>query len=242
MLTTSDLLNSWEQGLVLSLPGRAERLLGLMGVEPETAARLSVGQRDSLLMALRRSVFSSRVVGVAVCPRCGQWLETTFDLEDVRVEAPGDPGAPIELSLDGCVVQARPPTSGDLLAVTEAGAAGEGDARMALIERCVLHSRLQDTPVPAGDLPANVLTELGVALGQADPQADVHLAFECFSCGHAWSAVFDILVFFWAELDSWCQRLLAEVHALACAYAWTEAEILALSSWRRSQYLKMVRW
>src|SRR4051812_12098188 len=101
MLATSDLLASWEQGLALSLPGRAECLLGLMGVEPEAAAWLSVGQRDSLLMALRRNVFGGRVIGVVVCPQCGQWLETTFDLEDVRVEPPGDPGAPLELSLDG---------------------------------------------------------------------------------------------------------------------------------------------
>ena len=36
-------------------------------------------------------------------------------------------------------------------------------------------------------------------------------------------------------------RLMAEVHLLAQAYGWSEAETLSLSRWRRRVYLGMVR-
>jgi hypothetical protein len=56
---------------------------------------------------------------------------------------------------------------------------------------------------------------------------------------HSWDVLFDIVSFFWAEIGAWAQRLLREVHALASAYGWREADILALSAWRRRQYLDL---
>jgi hypothetical protein len=75
---------------------------------------------------------------------------------------------------------------------------------------------------------------------QADPQADVQLALTCPACGHQWEATFDIASFFWSEIDSWAHRILREVHTLASAYGWREADILAMSPQRRQLYLEMV--
>jgi len=47
-------------------------------------------------------------------------------------------------------------------------------------------------------------------------------------------------IFFWAELAAEAKRLLREVDALARAYGWREADILALSSQRRHAYLELV--
>ena len=77
-------------------------------------------------------------------------------------------------------------------------------------------------------------------MARHDPDADVSIAFECPACGAAWLSRFDIVSYFWGELDDWAQRLLAEVHALARAYGWSEAAILALSPTRRRFYLEMV--
>ena len=52
--------------------------------------------------------------------------------------------------------------------------------------------------------------------------------------------LFDILSFFWGEIQICARRLLREVHALASAYGWTESEILSLSTTRRHAYLEMV--
>ena len=66
------------------------------------------------------------------------------------------------------------------------------------------------------------------------------LAVSCASCAHAWRASFDIVAFFWSEIDAWAERVLRDVHRLAAAYGWSEREILGLSAWRRHRYLEMV--
>jgi hypothetical protein len=46
--------------------------------------------------------------------------------------------------------------------------------------------------------------------------------------------------FFWNEINTWAYRMLRDVHALATAYGWREADIVAMSPWRRQVYLDMV--
>jgi hypothetical protein len=68
----------------------------------------------------------------------------------------------------------------------------------------------------------------------------VELSLACPDCGNAWKQDFDILSFFWAELDAWARRLLSDVHVLASTYGWTEEQTLSLSPLRRRAYLEMV--
>jgi hypothetical protein len=77
-------------------------------------------------------------------------------------------------------------------------------------------------------------------LAEADPLADVQLAVSCPSCGTRQQVSFDILSFFWTEIEAWAWRILREVHTLASAYGWHEHDILALSPRRRQSYLEMV--
>jgi hypothetical protein len=62
----------------------------------------------------------------------------------------------------------------------------------------------------------------------------------CPACQHEWLAMFDILSFFWTEIEAWAYRTLRQVHTLASAYGWREADVLAISAWRRQRYLEMV--
>ncbi len=80
-------------------------------------------------------------------------------------------------------------------------------------------------------------------MAQADPLAETRLALECPSCAHAWEESFDIAGFLWEEIEARARRIVFDVHALASAYGWTEAQILALSavSRRRALYLEMAR-
>ncbi|MEL7046258.1 MAG: phage baseplate protein, partial [Pseudomonadota bacterium] len=72
----------------------------------------------------------------------------------------------------------------------------------------------------------------------ADPQGNVELDITCPSCAEQWQSPFDIVAYLWSELEAWGQRLLGDIHALASAYGWTEAEVLAVTPWRRRQYLE----
>jgi hypothetical protein len=87
------------------------------------------------------------------------------------------------------------------------------------------------------ELPEAVVQEINRRMAEADPQADVQVTVSCAACGVAWQAMFDIASFLWGEVDRWARRMLHEVHVLASAYGWTEAEILRLGPWRRRVYL-----
>jgi len=68
----------------------------------------------------------------------------------------------------------------------------------------------------------------------------VRLDLACPSCGHLGQAIFDISAIFWAEISAQARRLLREIHLLASAYGWREADILAMSARRRQAYLEMI--
>lgn len=148
-------------------------------------------------------------------------------------------GGPVALQIDGYRLQFRLPNSLDLLAVTECQAGPP--ARRQLLERCLVAIERDSQAQPVGDLPNHVADALAERMAAADPQADVQLKVECPGCGCRWQAAFDIVSFFWSELNSWAQHTLYEVHTLAWAYGWSEAEILGLSAWRRRCYLEMVK-
>ena len=90
------------------------------------------------------------------------------------------------------------------------------------------------------ELPAEVLAGVAERMEAVDPQANAELILACPSCDHEWQALFDIAPFLYAEIRAWAHRLLRDVHTLASAYGWREADILAMSRWRRDAYLAMV--
>jgi hypothetical protein len=250
-LTAAELLNVWERGQTEPPVRQALALLAAACPEtpPDEIARLAIGRRDRLLLELRERTFGPRLVSVAACPACGERLEVEVAVRDLLVEGadaadPADgPGeASRDLEADGWHVRFRPPHSLDMLALTEGGPDRDaGAARQRLLAGCLLGARTPDGgEADAGDLPESVLLAVAGAMAAADPQAEIELALTCPACAHAWLALFDIVSFFWTEIDAWARVLLQEIHVLASAYGWREPDILALSPWRRRAYLEML--
>jgi len=221
-MLAADLLTAWDQGRSRTPAGRGQSLLAALRPEAGRRTALSVGQRDALLFDLRGELFGSGVEAVASCPGCAEQVELTF-----------------ELVHDGYTVRARPPTTADLAALEGVGSAAEG--RELLLGRCVVAALRGGTDVSPAELPESVRVELATRMAEADPQADTRLVLTCPGCGRTWDATFDIVSFLWQELDTEARRLVREVHGLASAYGWPEAEILAMSPARRSLYLEMIR-
>ena len=109
-----------------------------------------------------------------------------------------------------------------------------------LVRRCVSQALRDGTEVTVETLPEMVITALSTRIAESDPQAEVQLDLTCPSCAHRWQLTFDIVSFFWMEISAQAKRLLREVHILARAYSWREADILSLSPARRQFYLEMV--
>jgi hypothetical protein len=241
--STSELLRCWEGGLDAPPPRRALALLALAWPEAAagTLARLSIGQRDACLLELREHAFGQELVAVGECPSCGEQLELALSSADVRLEAAPDqpePKGPLEVRSRGYRVRFRLPDSLDL---QDAIVPGDPQAtRRSLLDRCLLGVVHEGRPAAPATLPPEVVARVESRMAGADPQADVRLELTCPACAHRWEAPFDIAAFLWAELESWGGRLLYEVHLLALAYGWSEAEILSLGAGRRRFYLEAV--
>ena len=148
-----------------------------------------------------------------------------------------EPAAPPAMRVGAYRIRLRLPTLDDLLA--SGHLRDVTSIRRALLERTVV-ATLDDRAVATAELPAHVVKVIEARFAEYDPQADVRLAVACPACDRDWAAPFDIATFLWAELDAWAVRLLFEVHLLASAYCWSEADVLALSPVRRRFYLEAV--
>lgn len=237
--TPAQLLQVWERG---GDPSAATRALLLLGcscddeASAEALAALPLGRRDALLLALRERLFGAAIDVVTACPQCAAAVEATFRCSDLRLPQPATAPA-LEYLAHDIRVPFRLPDSNDLLALEHCGDAAA--ARALLLERCVLDARQGVVSRALPDLPRELQAGIAQAMAQADPQADLQLAFRCPDCNHEWQPLFDIARFLWQELHAWALHLLREVDTLAATYHWAEADILALSPRRRQAYLEL---
>ena len=238
-LSTAALLEVWERGQ--RLPPARQALLLLDAACPEepadALARLPVGSRDERLLTLRSWTFGPQLNGAISCPRCAETLELQVAVEALRAGPVVESSEPLEIRRDDWRVSFRLPTAADLVALLGPPPGGAAE----LVHRCVLDVARAGAPVEAGDLPDEVIAAIAGAMEAADPQAGLTLSLTCVACGENWISPFDIVSFFWVEIERWARRTLSDVHALASRYGWSEAEILAMSPGRRGVYLSLVR-
>jgi hypothetical protein len=230
-LSTLNVLSVWERGETQDPVDRPLGLLLAAGAETEPASldELSIGERDTLLLRLRELTFGPRLAGVTDCPECDGLLELEFNVGQLSATQPSS--APLFLEHSGYEMEFRLPNSRDLRAARVAPDAAA--ARVILFERCI------KGPLRPVKFPAEVIESVASAMSLADPQGDMRIALECPFCSCSWEEVFDIASFLWNEVRALAMRTAHEVHQLASAYGWSEADIVAMSSRRRQIYLGM---
>ena len=237
--TAAQLIGVWERGAGQHWVDRALILLSAAYPELQRAelAALTVGERDARLLALHERLFGGALKSLAECPSCRTRLEFSIDTKDLRGSfVTGGNAAPTELLSEGIRLMFRPLSSQDLQAATLC--ADVTDARRVLMERCILDAQRDGERLGAADLPEGCIEDLASSVAALDGGADMLLDLECVSCRHAWRITLDIVTFLWAEISSLAKRYLNEVHTLAWAYGWREADILAMSPVRRRFYLE----
>jgi len=259
-LSPSQLLDAWEKGLDQASVDRAMTLLcaACPGALRDESAKLSIGQRDALLLQLREWTFGPGLTCLVVCPNCGESLELSLRTDDLRMRShcamehdslPAEhenpwtafktlPDNSFQANIDGFELSFRLPNSQDLAILESRKSIAQN--RQWLLERCILSAKDSKGAVCNDHLPADVLNALLDRMANLDPQANVRIGITCPQCGHAWEALFDIASFFWAEINAWAARVLDEVHLLASAYGWSEKDILAMTPKRRRSYLDRI--
>ncbi len=241
--SSAQLLDAWERALSDAPALRPAVLLASTCDEEsvDALASMPIGERDRRLLRLREWTFGPTLASVADCARCGERLEWTARVSDLFVAGSGEPVSEVAIDDGDYHVRCRLPNSLDVHAVV--GLADRTAARERLLRRCLLNVECRGETVSVGEnesLPAALCDAISTRMSEADPQADHACHLTCPACNHQWTASFDIGSFFWSEVTAWADRLLNEVHTLACAYGWREQDILTLSPWRRQFYLNLV--
>lgn len=224
-----------------------EGLGPLVPVTPKAVRSLTVGDREALLLHLRRLTLGNRLELVLECPapRCGERMDIELQVDDLLLP-PYPAVEPLhEATVRGeettYLVHFRLPTGADQ---ERAAALAHSDLNAAtelLLGRCVervIHGDGEDLSVDG--FPSAVTEHIATVMADLDPQAELTMNVTCPSCGHAFPALFDTATFFFRELETSMSRLYWEVHMLAFHYHWSEAEILAMTSRKRHVYLGML--
>jgi hypothetical protein len=254
LLSASDLLDIWERGAGGTPVEQALVILATVFPQAprDVLAGLNIARRDAALFHLRELTFGPQLKGLSDCPACRERLELAFSADDLRsanilpageLPPPGSEpadlhSAPVSFQLKGYRVSFRLPTSADLLDI--AALAHTGRARQQLLRACLLSVARRKDQLSVDELPPEMEDAIIERIGQSAALANLTIAATCPACGHQWEVVFDIVSYFWSEINAWAVRMMHEIHALASAYGWREADILAMSAWRRQRYLEMI--
>jgi hypothetical protein len=220
------LLTLWE-GAQCAHP--AQRALILLGVALPQAnasecAGLDLGLRDWHLLRLRAEWFGPALPSVAQCPHCDALLDVDLDAE-VLLDSPPDTAVPVALLEDGR--RFRLPNGGDLVAISAQPDVAR--AEQALLQRCALDP---------GDCSDDERLRIDARLAALAAERGRSLILDCENCGAQWSVDFDPALYLWEDIAARAATLLDQVHRLALAYGWREADILDLDPARRAAYLE----
>ena len=201
-----------------------------MTVDSEIAGKLLVGDRDFLILQLRRMTLGDRFAAVFSCPACRLAMDVEFLAQDIPIEPRPQNATTYTWHSDDRTVRFRLPNGADQEAVADLPV---DEAVEVLLSRCVIDDG--GTPLTHA--------ERAAVIGEMDrlaPQIDLELELNCPECGHLFTTPFDCTAFFFSEIRAQSRHLMREVHYLALHYHWSEAEILGLQRDRRREYLALL--
>jgi hypothetical protein len=226
----------------------ARCLTGLGPLSPvttETAALLTAGDREALLLHLRRLTLGERLQCVLSCPSpdCGEKMDLDLRVSDLLLPPYLDTRERYETTVAENGHNYRVSFRLPIGAHQEAAATlARRDPRMAadlLLRRCVERVVTEDGE-SIETLPPVVINRLTAIMAELDPQAELMLNLTCPICDHEFSALFDAATYLFQELDSRTRHLYREVHLLAFYYHWSEAEIISMTFRKRQLYLDLL--
>jgi hypothetical protein len=203
-------------------------------VTEELVRRLLVGDRDFLVLQLRRLTLGDDFQAVSACPFCNAKLDVSFKAREIPIEFRPQQAARSSIDFTdprpaGRTVFFRLPTGAD----QEAALGVRSDPVKAILDRCIVDDS-------GGQLSAPEQEAVIEAMERIAPEIDVELDLSCPDCSKTFVAHIDTTAFFFAEIRLSARQLMREVHALAFHYHWSEADILRLRRDRRHTYLALL--
>jgi hypothetical protein len=209
---------------------------------------LSLGDREALLLHIRRITFGERMDCVLRCPDCSERVECELRVADLLLPAAEHRQRWHEETLTadglGFRVRFRIPTAADLEAAIYGAPAGPEVVARTVLAGCVEWVRPEQevggADLAAAGWPADLVAQLNARIAELDPQAEISLQLTCPACGQTFASSLDTADYLLRERETRERRIYEEVHQLALAYHWSEGEILGMPRRRRRLYLDML--
>lgn len=244
---------AWLASLDATLPtayvvtGLLARCTTRLGDRPEPGAhgirQLLVGDRDYLLLELRRLSRGPHFNGLLDCGACGATMDLSFEADDVPIQRQERIESSYRIELerrDGrrAEVVYRLPTGADQEAVA---GSSMNDPGRALLARCVeaIDGRAIG-PEGLDALASSSLDQLDESIQRLSPNLELSMRITCPNCGLQFDADYDLLPFLMEEMRRSAAQLQREVHSLAFYYHWPLKDILALTAEERRGYVSLI--
>jgi hypothetical protein len=225
------------------LPRLAEVVVQSDGSQPATNpefwAALTVTDFETALLGLRRFLFGDAVACVFRdnSHACGERMELQFSISAFLEDARPAPGLSLERTeeepgwfrLTGTAddtIRFRLPSVEDQLAVL-----GEPQAESLLARRCIDSKRLS----------ARTIARVEHAMDSIAPPVSRPLAGTCPGCSEPVTVSLHVTRLVMDELQSAAAGAHEQIDAIAAAYHWAEADILAMPQRRRRAYTEMIQ-
>lgn len=219
----------------------------LKSVTPDVVRKITVGDREALLLQLRRLTLGEQMQCELNCPEpnCGEMMDVNLTVSELLMRPYQQPKDKYmkTFSENGSSyrVTFRLPSGADQEAVADLACDDPRAASHVLLNRCVERVEVDgDDSQPLDKLPSTVARYLPAILAELDPQAEIQLNLTCPNCKHDFATVFDTATYLFQEIEGQMKFLFQDVHLLAYYYHWSEAEILGMTSRRRKRYLRLL--
>ncbi|MEM5317143.1 hypothetical protein [Paraburkholderia sp. JHI869] len=225
------LISTWEAALAQPAATRTATLVAVLREGAGDPLALDVGTREHDALRLAACIVGDALDAQTACVHCGERME-------IRVPLAALERVPVDTAevRDGVwQVGLRVPDTHDVLAALDFPAGEASEA--ALFSRCVRSAQCNSEARTANDLPAALRAQCEARLDALAPLANLTLDLVCPTCGAEDAVPLDAGAFVFERMRHWVEDQLDDVARLCRAYGWREADVLAMSAWRRRFYL-----
>jgi hypothetical protein len=229
--TSSDELYVLEtaQSPALAILDLAERVATLVDGRAVNWDPLPASEIGAVALAIRQAWIGDRLSTDGTCSDCAERVDVSFRISEYLNHFQPSTPADVATADDGWYevsrIRFRVPTVADLT-----DALGIDNNTATLAGKCV----------QPGDLSEEQWQIVDAALDQIAPSLDGTVGGLCPECGASMQLRLDPCSYVMAELRELFAGIYYEVHLLARAYGWKEADVLSMGRSRRIKYAHLV--
>jgi hypothetical protein len=195
--------------------------------------RISIGDRNKLLLHLRRLTIGDKINCTVTCLSCKENLSLELSITEILSILPPQP-IDYSVTIDSFLLQLRPLCGSDQRLLFEGD---RMDPTRKFLRSCITSSEPKLTD---SELTNKFLSSVASKLEEIDPLANPVLNVNCPNCGESFEAPLDVEGFVLQEMSMLGKWLEREVHWLAFNYHWSENSILSMSMTRRRKYVDLI--